>query len=205
MKYRIIYADPPWKFRNKRTGGSMKSGADAQYPTMTLEQMKALDVESLCAKDCVLVMWYVSSQPQDALDLAKAWGFTLKTMNGFIWVKLTKRFLQFFGMGSWTRGGAECALIATRGRPKAASKSIRQVRLAVIGRHSEKPAEFRDDVVSLCGDEHRLEMFARAEAPGWDVFGNEAPASIQIPVKTGNADLNAAGATSAAGHSKVQC
>lgn len=183
--YQVIYADPPWEFRNKKTGGSMKSGAQAKYPTMTLEQMKTLDVQSICAKDCVLVMWYVGSQPQEALDLVKAWGFTVKNMNGFIWVKLTKCFLQFFGMGSWTRAGAECAIIATRGNPKAASKSIRQVRLAVIGRHSEKPAEFRDDVVALCGDVPRLEMFAREVPAGWHVFGNEVPGGVQIPVKGG--------------------
>ena len=56
----------------------MKSGAAAHYSVMSLEQLKALDVAALCEKDCVLVMWYVSSQPQEALDLVKAWGFTLK-------------------------------------------------------------------------------------------------------------------------------
>lgn len=186
-KYNIIYADPPWEFSNKKTGGSMISGADAKYPTMTLDQLKQLDVESLCDDDCVLVMWYVSSQPQEAIDLVKSWGFTIKNMNGFIWVKLTQMFLQFFGMGFWTRAGAECAIIATRGKPKPANKSVRQVRLAVIGRHSEKPDEFRQDVVKLCGDVPRLEMFARCAPEGWDVFGNEAPNSIKIKNK-GEAD-----------------
>jgi N6-adenosine-specific RNA methylase IME4 len=179
-KYGIIYADPAWEFNNKNTGGSMKSGAANQYPVMSIDDLKKLDVESLCAKDCVLVMWYVSSQPQEALDLVKAWGFTVKNMNGFIWVKLTQMFLQFFGMGFWTRAGAECAIIATRGKPKPFSKSVRQVRLAVIGRHSEKPDEFRQDVVKLCGDIPRLEMFARVKTEGWDVFGNEVDGSITI-------------------------
>lgn len=182
-KYKIIYCDPPWQFNNKKTGGSMKSGADAHYPTMSLEELKALDVESLCDPDCVLVMWYVSSQPQEAIDLVKSWGFSIKNMNGFIWVKLTACFLQFFGMGYWTRAGAECAIIATRGKPKSASRRVRQVRLAVIGKHSQKPDDFRDDVVELCGDLPRLEMFARQRTPGWDVFGNEGLGVVKIATK----------------------
>ena len=35
-KYNIIYADPPWSFNNKNTGGSMTSGASSVYPVMTL-------------------------------------------------------------------------------------------------------------------------------------------------------------------------
>jgi N6-adenosine-specific RNA methylase IME4 len=179
-KYNIIYADPPWQFNSVKSGGSMKSGAAAHYSVMSLDQLKALDVAALCEKDCVLVMWYVSSQPQEALDLVKAWGFTLKNMNAFIWRKLSTNLIPHFGMGYWTRAGAECALIAVRGKPKAECRSIRQVRDEPIGAHSEKPAIFRDDIVKLCGDLPRLEMFARVAAPGWDVFGNEVDNSVHI-------------------------
>ncbi|MBV2128199.1 MT-A70 family methyltransferase [Arsukibacterium indicum] len=179
-KYSIIYSDPPWQFNSVKSGGSMKSGAAAKYDVMTLDQLKALDVPALCEKDCVLVMWYVSSQPQEALDLVKAWGFTLKNMNAFIWRKLSTNLIPHFGMGYWTRAGAECALIAVRGKPKAECRSIRQVRDEVVGEHSEKPAIFRDDIVKLCGDVPRLEMFARVAAPGWDVFGNEVDNSVHI-------------------------
>lgn len=179
-KYNIIYADPPWAFNSVKSGGSMKSGAAAHYSVMSLDQLKALDVAALCEKDCVLVMWYVSSQPQEALDLVKAWGFTLKNMNAFIWRKLSTNLIPHFGMGYWTRAGAECALIAVRGKPKAECRSIRQVRDEPVGTHSEKPAIFRDDIVKLCGDVPRLEMFARVAAPGWDVFGNEVDNSVHI-------------------------
>jgi N6-adenosine-specific RNA methylase IME4 len=179
-KYSIIYADPPWSFNSVKTGGSMKSGAAAKYPTMTMEQMKALDVASICADDCVLIMWYVSSQPQEALDLVKAWGFTLKNMNCFIWQKLTTNLMPHFGMGYWTRAGAECALIAVRGKPKADNRAIRQVRAEMLGEHSEKPSVFRDEIVKLCGDLPRLEMFARCVPAGWDVWGNEVEKSLTI-------------------------
>lgn len=182
-KYKLIYADPPWQFSNKNTGGSMSSSADAKYNTMTIEDLKNLDIESLCDDDCVLIMWWVGSMPQEAIDLVNAWGFKLKNMNGFVWKKLTKRLLDFFGMGFWTRAGSESAIIATRGKPKPASRSVRAVHSAVVGRHSEKPQKFRDLAVELVGDVPRLEMFSRGEFEGWDVFGNQCEGSIEIKRK----------------------
>ena len=104
-KYSIIYADPPWQFSNKKTGGSMKSGASQQYLTTGIEGLKALDVNSISANDCTLVMWYVGSMPQEAIDLVESWGFTIKNINGFVWGKLTVKLKKFFGMGFHTRAG----------------------------------------------------------------------------------------------------
>lgn len=181
-KYNIIYADPPWKFNNKNTGGSMKSGADAQYKTMSISDIKKLPINDIAADDCVLIMWWVGSQPQEAIDLVKAWGFTIKNMNGFVWVKLTKKLLAFFGMGFWTRAGSESAIIAVKGKPKPLNKNIRAVRHEVVGRHSEKPIAFMGDIVELCGDLPRVELFARSKAPGWDSWGNEIESDIDIEV-----------------------
>lgn len=174
-KYQVIYADPPWSFNSKKTGGSMKSGALAQYDTMSIEDLKAMPVDALTADNAILIMWYVSSQPQEALDLVKAWGFTVKNMNGFVWDKLTAKGNPVFGMGFYTRAGSESALIAIKGKAGnlIADHSVRAVRKAKIGAHSQKPDEFRDDIVQMCGDVPRLEMFARQSAPGWDCFGNE--------------------------------
>ena len=185
-KYTVIYCDPPWSFNSKKTGGSMKSGALAKYPTMTMADLKAMDVAALCEPDCILIMWYVGSQPQEALDLCKAWGFTIKNMNGFVWRKLTVKLKPFFGMGFYTRAGSESALIATIGRASELIKDhgVRAVRESVVGKHSKKPDEFRDDIVKMCGDVPRLEMFARNETPGWDLFGNECDDSISIGAKS---------------------
>ena len=89
-KYKIIYADPPWGFSNKKTGGNMKSGALNHYPTMTVKQLCEMDVKSLADDDCILFMWWVASMPEEALQLVKSWGFTLKTMTGFTWVKTSE-------------------------------------------------------------------------------------------------------------------
>lgn len=201
-KYQIIYADPPWQFKNVKTGGSMTSGSSHQYKSVTsIEDLKRMDIESIAADDCVLFMWWVGAMPQEAIDLVKAWGFTLKNMNGFNWNKLTVKNNPFFGLGFWTRAGCESAIIATRGKPKPVNRGVKAVGnydpeslgevLAnlcylgsyKVGRHSEKPAEFRDKCVELMGDVPRLEMFARKKTKGWDVFGNEVSKSINIKIK----------------------
>lgn len=181
--YKIIYCDPPWQFNNKRTGGSMKSGASSKYRVTGIETLKLLDVASITADDAILIMWYVSAMPQEALDLVKSWGFTLKNMNGFVWNKITKKGLPFFGMGFYTRAGSESAIIATKGKFRPASHSIRAVITSKVSEHSVKPESFREAVISLCGDLPRLEMFARKASDGWDVFGDQAPDSIKISNK----------------------
>lgn len=52
-KYGIIYADPPWAYRNKHCKGS----ALAHYNTMRLEDICNLPVREIAAQDCVLFLW----------------------------------------------------------------------------------------------------------------------------------------------------
>lgn len=192
QKFNLIYCDPAWQFGNKKTGGSMTSGAAHQYKsTMSVDELKAMRIDDIAADDCILVMWYVGSMPQEALDVVQAWGFTLKNMNGFVWNKLTVNNNPFFGMGFWTRAGSESAIIAVKGKPKVASRSVRAVGFYEpesldeilkhtifsgtfkIGQHSEKPDEFREACVELAGDVPRIELFSRKRVKGWSVWGNE--------------------------------
>ena len=39
--------------------------------------------------------------------------------------------------------------------------------------HSRKPDRIRNDIVKLCGDLPRIELFARQRFEGWDAWGNE--------------------------------
>jgi len=41
------------------------------------------------------------------------------------------------------------------------------------GRHSEKPAIIRDEIVRLMGDLPRIELFARQRVSGWECLGND--------------------------------
>lgn len=173
-KYAVILSDPPWSFNNKNTGGSMKSGASAKYTETPLDKLCALPVHTICADDCVLFMWWVGSQPEEALHLVKAWGFKFETMTGFTWIKLNKEGEPAMGMGFRTRQNSENCLIATKGRLKVVSHSVRSTILAPRREHSQKPTETRDRIVQLYGDVPRIELFARGQIPdGWDSWGDE--------------------------------
>ena len=176
-KYRVIYADPAWQFGNRNTGGTMKSAAEAKYTVTSLADMAALPVSGLADEHCLLVMWWVGAMPQEAINLCKSWGFRLVNMNGFVWRKLTKTGIPFFGMGFATRAGSESALIGVKGKLGELIKghSVRAVIEAKVGRHSQKPHEFREAIEKLCGDVPRVELFARDAADGWDCWGNQAP------------------------------
>lgn len=176
-KYRVIYADPAWQFGNRNTGGTMKSAAEAKYTVTSLSDMASLPVGGLADEHCLLVMWWVGAMPQEAIDLCKAWGFRLVNMNGFVWRKLTKTGIPFFGMGFATRASSESALIGVRGKLGDLIKdhSVRAVIEAKVGRHSQKPHEFREAIEKLCGDVPRVELFARDAADDWDCWGNQAP------------------------------
>ena len=190
-KYQIILADPPWDFKNKKTGGSMKSGASQKYLTTGNNWLENMDVNSIADDNCLLAMWWVGAMPQEAINLISAWGFRLVNMNGIVWNKLTETNKPFFGMGFYTRAGSESVAIAVKGSPKISDRGVRAVFKAEaqiqfeskVMQHSKKPTHVRDMLVQLCGDVPRLEMFARESAQGWDVFGNEAPNSIEIPSK----------------------
>lgn len=175
-KYSVILADPPWAFRAWSNKGMGRS-AEQHYPTMGLEDIKALPVADLAAEDCVLFLWATFPMLKEALEVIDTWGFTYKTV-AFTWVKENRKSPGlFWGLGYWTRANAEVCLLATRGSPKRQSAAVHQVILSPIERHSKKPDAVRERIVALMGDVTRVELFARQETPGWDVWGNEVECS----------------------------
>lgn len=171
QKYSIIYADPPWSYKDKALAGNR--GAGCHYQTQGLEWIKSLPVASLAAEDSCLFLWATAPLLPEALQVMDSWGFGYKTVV-FTWVKRNpKAGTWFWGMGNWTRSNPEYCLLGVRGRPKRVSKGVHSVCDAVIGRHSAKPAEIRTRIEALMGDLPRLELFAREEVSGWDCFGNE--------------------------------
>ncbi|MBQ6979591.1 MAG: adenine methyltransferase [Clostridia bacterium] len=172
-RYDVIYADPPWRFLTYSEKGKGRS-AERHYPTMAREEIKALPVKRISAKDSVLFLWVTAPCLIEGLELIKAWGFTYKTV-AFTWVKQNKRNDKpFMGLGYYTRANAEYCLIATKGKVLTRkSRSVSSVIISHIERHSKKPDEVRKRIVELYGDRPRIELFARDIADGWDCFGNE--------------------------------
>jgi N6-adenosine-specific RNA methylase IME4 len=175
-RYQVIYADPPWKYNDRRCHGS----AEKHYATMGIEELKKLSVGELVSDNCALFLWATYPCLIEALAVIEAWGFKYKTI-AFQWVKTNKKNGKyFFGIGHWTRSNTECCLLAVKGKPRPISKSISQLIVEPKGRHSEKPAIVREKIVELMGDVPRIELFARTQVQGWDTWGDECRQDVTL-------------------------
>jgi N6-adenosine-specific RNA methylase IME4 len=160
-----ILADPPWSFRTYSGKDVAPSRAEQPYPVMSLADLKALPVGDVAARDAILLMWTVSHLQDEATDLARAWGFTPKSV-AFIWDK------GRVGMGYWTRQEAEICKLYTRGKPKRLHADVRQIIRAPRREHSRKPDEQYGRIERLVAGPY-LELFARQSWPGWTAWGNQ--------------------------------
>lgn len=179
--FRVVLADCPWAPDDKLPGKTR--GAARNYDVMSVEEIARYPLPPI-ADDALLLLWRISSMPEEALRVVRAWGFTPKSE--IVWVKTTEDeggVKLAFGMGRYVRGCHETCLIATRG--KAASlvidHSVRSVFLAPRGQHSAKPAEFYALAERLFPGP-RVALFARgAPRERWAAYGREALASPESP------------------------
>lgn len=168
-KYKIIYADPAWSYK----GQMMNSSVTDHYSVMNLKDICNLPVKKIADKDCVLFMWVTLPKLNEFMEVVNSWGFQYKS-TAFVWCKKNKKSDSFFlGLGRWTRANPEICILATKGKPKRLSNSVRQLQVFPIEKHSKKPDKFKDLILELVGDLPRIELFARQTTPGWDVWGNE--------------------------------
>ena len=178
-QYRVILADPPWQYRaftpgtkTKRIGRVNVSPVAVQYDTLTVPQLGALPVSDLAEEDAALFLWATPPCLVEAIDLIRAWGFTYRTV-AFNWVKLTRSGKPCIGLGHYTRANAEMCLLGIRGAMPVKDRAVRQVILSSRREHSRKPDEQYERIMRLF-DGPYLELFARQQWPGWDVWGDQA-------------------------------
>lgn len=153
---------------------------------MPFDEIAALPVANVAAKDCALFMWVVDSHLDEAFRLGEAWGFKFKT-RAFTWRKLTSTGTAKIGMGYWTRKQTEMCWLFTKGAPKRLDKGVREIIDAQRREHSRKPDEQYDSIQRLVGGPY-LEMFARTAHPGWTSWGNQVDKFVQPPVFTSPQD-----------------
>lgn len=171
-KYNIIYADPPWHY--PKTGGSKNSRGMAKqyYTTMPTPEICALPIPNIADKNCALFLWVTGPMLPDGITVMNAWGFVYYGV-AFDWVKTTKNGNYHFGMGHWTRANTELCLLGFQGKMVPQSHSVPELLISPCRKHSQKPDEVRNRIVQLCGNQPRIELFARQVFPGWDCWGNE--------------------------------
>ena len=205
VRYRTIVADPPWPCQAMRRANVL---AGDHYPVMSLDQIIALPVSELAAEDAHLYCWAVLPMMADAFDVVRAWGFAPITMltwckpgpglgGGFrgntehlIVARLGESFYN--PTCSTCKGRARGAVKCDCERPEWRYRGertvyARQFQDAAKGTwyvasrqaHSQKPDLFLDLVESMEPGPY-LEMFARRNRLGWDTWGNEALAHVEI-------------------------
>jgi N6-adenosine-specific RNA methylase IME4 len=169
--YDLMLADPPWAVEMWGEDGYQKA-PEAHYQTMSDEEIYSLPVMDLAAKHCFLIMWATWPKLATAMTCIGEWGFRYKT--GGSWTKKTRHGKNAFGTGYVFRSATEPFLLATRGKPKTHSKSVRNLIEAERREHSRKPPEMREMALKIAGKKARcVELFAREEWPGHDVWGNQ--------------------------------
>lgn len=164
-KFSCILADPPWEYNNRAKGN-----AASKYSTMSIENLKLLDIKKLAANNAALFMWTTFPQLPAAIELFKAWGFEYKT--GAAWHKLTKTLKTYFGTGFYFRSASELLLLGIKGHPKLKTRDTRNIIQAVCLGHSIKP-DIQYDIIESMFDGPYLEIFARRPRKGWTTVGNE--------------------------------
>ena len=178
-RYDIIYADPPWHYKGQLQhageGSQDTGGAIRHYPTVTLDDLKTLNIPTICAHDCLLFMWATNPHLDQAIDLGKAWGFAWATV-AFVWDKVR------VNPGFYTMSQCELCLVFKRGKipsPRGA-RNVRQLVTAKRGAHSQKPDEVRLRIENMFPLLRKIELFAReSEGLGvtdhqWTKWGFEA-------------------------------
>lgn len=177
-KYSIIYADPPWCYDASdflAEKSLITKNRNTQYATMDFEDLKALPVQNIAEKDCLLFMRTTSAFVYGAIEVGMTWGFKFSVV-GFVWDK------QAINPGNYTLSNCEFVLIFKKGKIPT-PRGLRNVRAMISEKrkkHSAKPAEVRNRIVQMFPSSSRIELFAREKVKGWDSWGNEIISDIVL-------------------------
>lgn len=176
--YDLVAIDCPWPWQTYSVKGQAKS-PEAQYQTMSMDDIAALRVGDLLAPGGVVVMWATWPMIEAQCKILRGWG--LEAKSGGVWAKRTESGKLRWGTGYVLRSLCEPFLIATLpGAPIAKGivpnffETIEDVVLDGIAReHSRKPEKFYALMERLVPDGRRADLFSRQRRPGWDSWGNE--------------------------------
>lgn len=161
-KFQVIYADPPWQYNNSGLEGS----AESHYPTMSVDDLCRLDIDSLAADDSVLFLWATSPFLREGLRLCQAWGFEYKTT--FVWIKDRSTYGK---LGFYNYSQHEFLFVATKGSCLPQLGTLQpSVLYAPKTNHSEKPEKVYEYIEKMYLGPY-VELFATKERKKWTPWG----------------------------------
>ncbi|MBQ6540836.1 MAG: S-adenosylmethionine-binding protein [Oscillospiraceae bacterium] len=174
-KYKTIYADPPWQFQNRTGKVAPEHKRLKRYETMCLEDIKSLPVVEIADARSHLYLWVPNALLPEGLEVMKAWGFEYKS--NIIWEKVRHDGKpDGRGVGFYFRNVTEILLFGIRGNNNRTLQPARsQVNLvrSIKREHSRKPDEIIP-IIEACSPGPYIELFARGQREGWDMWGNQA-------------------------------
>src|SRR3990172_10363403 len=149
-RYQIIYADPPWQFVGLGSKG-IRSGKmredvpwlhrtisiEEKYPTMTVNELKAMPVRDIVAENSVLFLWTTDAHLPYAVDIIRSWGFEYATV-AFVWNKKERSGKQVCYYGYCTIKRTELCLLGRKGKVRPVKHNVRQLVEAIRYKHSQK-------------------------------------------------------------------
>lgn len=172
-KYKVVYADPAWRYGDQRHELETATGAEHHYPTMTLSEICAIPIIDHVEDNAVLFIWATSPLLEQCFEVIRAWGFKYKA--SFVWDKVKHN------LGHYNSVRHEFLLVCTRGSclpdndlPDGEKLHDSVIEIERTAKHSQKPAYFRELIDRLYCRGNRIELFCREPAPGWASWGNEA-------------------------------
>lgn len=172
--YKTILADPPWRFTNRTGKVAPEHKRLNRYDTLSLEEIKSIPVSLVTDNQCHLYLWVPNALLIEGLEVLKAWGFEYKT--NLIWHKVRKDGgPDGRGVGFYFRNTTEIILFGIKGSMRTLAPGRSQVNIIKSQKqeHSRKPDELYE-LIENCSPGPFLELFARGQRKGWDVFGNQA-------------------------------
>ncbi len=162
-----LIIDPAWPTQQRGTFGAIN-----HYNLMTMDQIRALPIGSLCAENAHCWLWVTNATMEEGFKVLRAWGFEPRSI--FTWFK------PRLGLGVYLRNCTEHCILATRGKAPVRVKNQPNVGVFPVQDHSHKPEEFYD-IVERVSPGPYLELFARRPRHGWAAWGNEIASDVVIP------------------------
>lgn len=163
-KYRTIVIDPPWPIE-KITREVRPNQDNFDYPTMTLEEIQALNIKKIAFDEgCHIYLWTTHKFLPFCFEIFKTWGVNYECL--LTWVK-NVGFTPFSWMYS-----TEHILFGRIGNLELLSKGKRLDFNAKVEGHSRKPDIFYD-LVKIVSPKPRIDLFGRRDIEGFNRYGNQ--------------------------------
>jgi N6-adenosine-specific RNA methylase IME4 len=187
-RFDLLYADPPWYYRDRRivnehTGkAKFGGGAMKHYPVIP-DSIMVNRIAPMCrhmaADNAILLLWSVWPKMDFIIqEFIPAAGFRFRT-EFMTWVKTKKDGKELiYGPGYYTASNSEVILLATRENRKPAYyfkpkiTMMGSILLTPRKEHSRKPL-LHDMIDRMYPQFSKIELFARACYPGWQAWGNQ--------------------------------